>query len=61
MGTLEVVYKGLIVVASKLVEELLWTMVVVSQLCVVQVVSHCGALATTVVVMVAGVHMVGLV
>ena len=35
MGILEVVYKGLIVVASKSVEELLQTMLVVSQLCVV--------------------------
>ena len=60
-GILKVVYRGLLVVASKLVEELLQTMVVVSQLFVVQVVSHGGALATTVVVMVAGVHMVGLV
>ena len=60
IGILKVVYMALIVVTSKLVEELLQTMVVVSQLCVVWVVSQYGALATTVVVMVAGVHMVGL-
>ena len=61
MGILEVVYKGLILVASKLVEELLQTMLVVSQLCVVWVVSQCCVLKTTVVAIVAGVHMVGLI
>ena len=59
MGILEVVYEGLILVASKLVEELLQTMVVVSQLCVVWVVSQYGMLVVTVVV-VPGAHVVGL-
>ena len=35
IGILEVVYKGLIIITSKLVEGLLQTILVVSQLCVV--------------------------
>ena len=62
MGILEVVYKGLMFVGNKLVAELLQTMLVVSQLCVVGVVSQYGMLVVTVVVLhvIAGAHVAGL-
>ena len=61
IGILDAVYKGLMIVTSKLFEELLQTMLFVSQLCVVWVVSLCCVLATsTVVIVVSGALVAGL-